>query len=51
MVISEGGDLPSQLFISKTGQHQGNITIEVMLNSTFQNQNGMHGEYCTTTKY
>ena len=44
LVISEGGDLPSQLFISKTGQHQGNITVEVVLTSTFQNQNGMCGE-------
>jgi hypothetical protein len=52
LVISEGGDLPSQLFINKNGQHQGNITVEVVLRSTFQNQNGMcGGMYCITTKY
>ena len=43
LAISEGGDLPSQLSIVKTGQHQGNITVDIALTSTFQNQRGMCG--------
>ena len=41
LVISEGGDLPSQLSIVKTGQHQGNITVDIELTSTVPNDRGI----------
>ena len=40
LAISEGGDLPSQLSIVKTGQHQGSITVDVTLSSTVPNNGG-----------
>lgn len=53
LVISEGGDLPSQLSIVKTGQHQGNITVDIALTSTIPNVGGMCVmgvyRYCITT--
>ena len=42
LVISEGGDLPSQLSIVKTGQHQGNITVGIELTSTVPNNRGKY---------
>ena len=42
LAISEGGDLPSQLFIVKAGQHQENITVNVSLTSTVPNDGGKY---------
>ena len=39
--ISEGDDLPSLLSIIKTGEHQGNINIQVMVTPVTPNENGM----------
>ena len=39
--ISEGGNLPSQLSIVKTGEHQGNISIRVRVTPITPNSNGM----------
>ena len=41
LAISERGNLPSQLSIVKTGQHQGNITVDISLTSGVPNRNGM----------
>ena len=39
--ISEGGNLPSQLYITKTGEYQGNISIRVNFTTITPNENGM----------
>ena len=48
LVISEGGDLPSQLSIVKTGQHQGNITVDIELTSTHPNDRGKYVVHVVT---
>ena len=48
LVISEGGDLPSQLSIVKTGQHQGNITVDIELTSTHPNNRGKYVVHVVT---
>ena len=47
LAISEGGDLPSQLSIVKTGQHQGNITVSIELTSTVPNDGGKNASVFT----
>ena len=48
LVISEGGDLPGQLSIVKTGQHQGNITVDIELTSTHPNNRGKYVVHVVT---
>ena len=42
LVISEGGNLLSQLSIVKTGQHQGNITVDIEVTATVPNDGGKY---------
>ena len=42
LIISEGGDLLSQVSIVKTGQHQGNITVDTELTATVPNDGGKY---------
>ena len=39
--ISEGGNLQSQLYITKTGEYEGNISIHVSVSPITPNNNGM----------